>query len=142
MSRIAFRPRRAAPAVLSLLLAASLATACSVDAEAGGSGARPSPPVYACSWEITPVPGGQMVTGRIRSDRPVTGSYEILVRRTDQSGTIAVRTSGDFAAGPGAEGRTGSVTFNGRLGRHEIRMETRVGGRRIHCAPPGGWTDL
>ncbi|MCL4187921.1 MAG: hypothetical protein KJZ85_09950 [Rhodobacteraceae bacterium] len=122
---------------LALLAAAALAVIASTDARAWPSGV-PAAGGFHCGYSLRHDLGGMLMEGRIASDRPIAGSYEIRVMRRAARGMTLVTTSGSFTAALGSPASTGTIHFGDSYALQDIRMVLRINGKRWPCVELGG----
>ncbi|MCC0077489.1 MAG: hypothetical protein H6898_13070 [Rhodobacter sp.] len=80
------------------------------------------------------MPGGTSIAGRVTSDRPVAGTYEMTVTSRSAGGRATIRQSGDFEAGPGQTDPITETRLSGSPAQQQVELQIHVGGQRLTCA--------
>lgn len=134
---LARRRRVAASAGAALLAGAFLAVLASTDDARAWPPAGGSASSFQCGYTLRYDMGGMLMEGRIASDVPVSGTYEIRVLRRAAGGVALVTTSGTFAVALGSPATTGTIHFGDAHALQDIQMVLRFRGKRWPCPEIG-----
>lgn len=110
-----------------------LAAACAVPLQSANAPAQAAAPVL-CQIAITGPARSPTFEGRVKSDRAISGTYRLEIRRKGAGGQAMITQSGDFTAAPGATARLGGATLGGDRALYEAELELRWNGQRTRCS--------
>jgi len=138
LKRPPFPGRRGAAAAIGLAFI-GLAAACATPGAIGGTqahSAQSSP--LRCEVAVSGPSSARSFEGRVQSDRPVTGTYRLVIRRSGSSGQALITQAGDFNVSPGRPARLGQATLGGDHARYSVELELRWNGQRTQCRETTG----
>lgn len=91
-----------------------------------------------CEIRAAPVSGGVELTGIATTVRPLSGTYELDVRKVGRAGTSNSMQSGEFEAAPGMNGIVGMVGLGLEPGASfSARLVLRWQGGELSCTATG-----
>lgn len=83
-----------------------------------------------CALSAVERGGSVILTGQVLSTNPVSGSYDLRIRR---GGSLSMDQGGEFAARAGQPQDIGMAQLSGRAADYDTALTLTVAGRDVDC---------
>jgi hypothetical protein len=127
---------------LSSLVALVVLAACGAAGAATWPGSAPlqrgpAAPELSCALIISPTPGGSTVRGEVTALAPITGAWDLTLRREGAGGQAAIDQQGRFRLTSGEVLHLSDIMLSGRPEDIRADLTLVTGGQEISCPVRG-----
>ena len=99
-------------------------------------------PGFSCAIVTRDLGGSVEISGTVRSERAISGDYDLKIRQGSSAGSSVIDQSGAFTARPGRTETLGETTLGGTRGHYTAELTLTVDGKRWQCRGADAHTDL